>query len=292
MIQKINVIDLNNLDINDTNLDLSATIGAFDGIHLGHKKLIESLDKNKCAFTFDTHPDFLLNKRCDNGYINTLDEKIEILLSLGIEYIFIIPRDILKLSYDKFNLVLKRLNVKKISVGSDFRYGAGALGSYKTLKSFDLTVVPFLTYENEKISSSFLRKELEQGNIELVNSLLVRPFSVSGKIIHGHEVGKTLGFRTANLMNNKYGNLRKGVYKAIATIDNKDYLAICNYGINPTINTIDSPRFEIHIINFDELIYDKEIKLTLLCFIRDEVKFNNQDELIKQIKKDIEVVIK
>lgn len=292
MKKEIIEIDINNLKkSNPNNLELSITVGAFDGIHLGHLELIKNLGKNKCAFTFKEHPDYLLEKRKNSGIINDFKEKCEILFSLGIEYIYVIPEDALKLSYLDFNKLLLELNVKEVVVGADFHYGCNGLGGVKELeKDFNVKLIPFLKYDNNKISSTYLRNLLDLGNIELLNKLLVKPFKVEGQVNNGHKIGSTLGFRTANLTNNKYQGLRRGVYKSKVVIDNKEYNSVCNYGINPTINTYDEAHFEIQILDFDEDIYDQDITLYLLEFIRDEIKFNNKYELIEQIKKDIEKV--
>ena len=275
---------------------LDVTIGAYDGLHSGHLAVIEKLlsdKKNKTAvITFLIHPDVSLKKREDYGLLETKDEKELFFSNLGIDYLIYLDSDMLGYSYQDFNYYLKKINVKRIAVGSDFVYGKKALGNIETLKTdFDVEVVDLVKNGEEKISSNLVRTALEKGDIKKANEILEHEFSISGLVLHGDRVGTVLGFKTANLEpHEKFHDLRFGVYKVKVVIDDKEYLGISNFGYNPTIKKNSVPRLETHIFNYNVDLYGKFIKVIFIDFIRDEILFNSKEELIKQIKEDIKKI--
>ena len=288
------IIFLNLNNIITPGYSLSITIGAFDGIHKGHLALVEYLIKGKdndktAVFTFDIHPDFLLSKTDTQGMINPIHEKAKIFENLNIDYLYILPREILPLTANQFHEILKKLNVRRIVVGRDFIYGAKKSGNINTLKqSFNVDVIDDIKYHNERISSTNIRKFLSLGKIDEIKHLLISDFDIVGKVIEGSHIGEKLGFRTANIdVDEKYHKLMSGVYKVKVIIDDEIYLGVANYGVNPTCNLLTKPRLEVHILDFKKEIYNKEIKVIFDKFIRNEINFNSKEELINQIQKDI-----
>ena len=277
-------------------IPIDVTIGAYDGIHEGHIKVINDLINNKenktAVMTFLVHPDIYLKKREDVGYILTKKEKEEFFSKTGVDYLIYLDNELLKLTFLEFNEYLKKLNVKKIVVGSDFRYGKDGIGNIETLKEdFKVDSIVLVKENNEKLSSSLVRDALKQGNIKLVNKILKHDFVISEQVLHGDRIGTVLGFKTDNLEpHEKYHDLRFGVYKVMVRIDNKEYLGIANFGYNPTIKKNSVPRLEVHIFNYDNDLYGKYIDVIFIDFIRDEKLFNSKEELIKQIKEDIKQI--
>lgn len=276
---------------------LSITIGAYDGIHRGHLVVLNNLIINKendktAVFTFDIHPDYLLNKANNLGMVNLIDEKKEIFEKMNIDFLVVLPKEILKMEADSFNKLLKSLNVRRIVVGSDFIYGANKSGDIKTLqKDFLVNVIDIVEYKNKKISSSDIRLYLSEGLFDQANELLIDSFVISGIVSHGSNIGEKLGFKTANLeMGDKFYNLKSGVYKVKVQADGETYLGVANFGVNPTCNLINKPRLEVHILDFDKDIYNKRIDVEFIKYLREEKKFSSQKELINQINLDIKNV--
>ena len=276
------------------------TIGAFDSIHLGHKKLFSELLNQKensngeyktVVFTFDLHPDFYLKKRENNGFLENNKTKKEIFESFKIDYLIILNKDILSYSYKDFHeKVLDKVNTKKVIVGTDFVYGYNQTGNISTLKE-DYEVIDFLVLkeDGDKISSSEIRKCLENGNVEEAAKLLGKPYTVEGIVEKGAGLGTKIGIPTANIKCPELGvKLADGVYGTVVVFGGNKYLGITNVGKNPTVNTQVKSRIETHIIDFDGDIYGKSITLEFVKFIRGEIKFKNVDELVKMIKKNID----
>ena len=278
------------------------TIGVFDGIHLGHKLLFETMELEKgnlkkMVITFFKNPDYSLEKREDNGELMTLEEKISFFESQNIDYLVLLNEDVLRYSYEKFNEdVLRKLKVKSIVVGDEFVYGHNKKGNISTLKidnDFTVHVCPVLNKEGVKLSSNSIRKHLLLGEVEKVKDILGSNYKVSGIVKRGAGLGQKLGFPTANIdvPSNSF-KLFNGVYACYAYVDLKKYLAVVNVGINPTVNTQKFPRIEAHIIDFNNDIYGKNITVEFISLLRGEKKFNTVDELIKVVSNDIELVKK
>lgn len=280
---------------------ITACIGEFDGVHIAHQKLIEKTiqigdeyNLKKGIITFEPHPDYVLNKNKEEKYITLLDEKIKYIeQNFNIDYFILIDFNLqlASLTYEKFfEMYLK--NIKYLIVGYDFKFGKYGEGNIEKLKQIhnNVIVIDQINYENKKISSSLITNYLKNGNINLVNMLLGRPFSVVGTVSEGSKIGSSIGFPTANIwIDKKYCDIKKGVYACYGIIDNKKYLGICNYGVNPSFNKINSPRLETHFFDFDQNLYGKIIKIELIDFIREEAKFQSIDEFLIQLKKDINI---
>ncbi len=256
------------------------TIGNFDGVHLGHKNLINKTKEKSfksLVITFDE-----INK----NNIITLDDKIKKIKELKIDYLFVLKYDDFKnMFYDEFIKMLKKVNVKKVSIGKDFKFGFKQEGDYIDLQNkFEVNIIEDFYINEEKVSSTLIRENLKEGNIIKVNQFLGYNYFINGIVEKGNQIGVTIGFPTANMV---YDNILKpGVYKTNTIINNTTYSSITNIGINPSINKLNKLKVETHIINFNEDIYNKEIRVEFLDFIREEKKFNNKEELIEQLNKD------
>lgn len=279
--------------------NMVVAMGQFDGLHHAHLELLKtakriSLQKKikSAVISFDPHPDFILKKRENHGYITPLKEKRELLESIGIDYFILVhftesvatmlPNDFI----DKF---LRPLTIDTIVVGFDFRFGHKGTGQISDLKKFtNVEVIEEIKYDDKKMGSELVRSYLESGEIKHVTNILGRYYNITGKVITGNQVGRKIGIRTANLLiDEDYHFLKKGVYAVFVTIDKIRYFGACNIGNNPSINYTEKPRLEVHILDFDQTIYEKEISVDFVYFLRDELFYEDKDELVKQIRQDI-----
>ena len=300
-------ISLEKLNIQD---ELFLTIGNFDGVHKGHNDILNNLrSKAKSSnvktaiLSFNPHPKVYFNNE-KNFLINSREKKISILQKLKIDYLIDLKFDqnLTKMSFQEFeqSILLEKLNIKKIFLGKDFRYGNQRKGNLDTLKSLcdssniNLEEIELLKDRNseEKISSSKIRNLLQNGKIENANNLLIEKFSISGRVIEGDKRGRTIGIPTANL---EYPNdiikIPYGVYSAQIKILDQIHHGIVNFGMRPTFNKQTSV-LEAYIFDFEEDIYGNEIEVVFFSKIRDEQKFNGIKELLKQITLDITVAKK
>ena len=277
-------------------------LGSFDGLHLGHLSLVrkvKSLAKENngksIVFTFKNHPRTFININNKIELIMTNEEKIRVLQKEGIDILAFKDFDekMMKMMPDEFiNWLCKTYNVKGIVVGFNFKFGYKNLGDVELLKKFEeeyrykLYVMEPCKSEGEIISSTTIRKELVDGNVEKAFDMLSRPYMLSGKVIDGKKLGRTIGFPTANLEINQQKVIpKKGVYYTNVKINEKIFKGITSVGNNPTVNGQEL-TVETYILDFSNDIYGKEINIYFIDRIRDEIKFNNINELIEQLKKD------
>lgn len=275
-----------------------AVIGQFDGIHIGHMSLIDQAKQiatkekmQTAVITFDPHPDYILHKRPNEGYITPLSQKIKIFESLDIDLIIMLHFD-LAMSQMDHSEFFKRflLPIQVVIVGTDYRYGHFGQGDASILKTMHprAIIMEDVCYENKKIGSDTIREWLIQGDVEKIHMLLNRYYEINGIVHHGSQVGRTLGIKTANVdLTEAYQIIKGGVYAVYVTYQNRTYLGVCNIGYNPTLNRQDKMRLEVHILDFDEDIYEQPISIAFLKRIRDELMFDNREALIKQIQEDI-----
>lgn len=284
----IYVDDLTNSTINNKVKDIS--IGFFDAIHIGHQNLISKLlnseSKNdKYIITFETHPNKTL--------ITPINEKIQLLENLGVENIIIIVMNKLNInvSLNNFNDFLVEIGVNSIYVGNDFRYAKNAEGDIYSLKSkFNVNLVEFVKINNYKVSSSTIRNLILNGEVEVIYQLLNRYYSMSGEVVKANQLGRTIGFATANILSENL-TPKCGVYFGQVTVENEKYYCLTNVGFRPTLNGRNI-SIESHILNFNKEIYGLNIKVEFITYIREEIKFNSLYELKEQITKDKQSVIK
>jgi len=280
------------------------TIGTFDGIHLGHQKILSRLikssknkDLNSVVLTFFPHPRIILNKYNEVKMIDTLDEKIIHLNEIGIDSLIIHPFDknFSLLSANQFikDFLVDKLKIKHIIIGYDHRFGKGREASVTDLKNYadnyDFTVEEIKAQEIEKItvSSTKIRNSINQGDIKTTEKYLGRSFNLTGKIVKGDGLGKKINYPTANIfIEETYKIIPKdGVYLVETIIEDKLFNGMMNIGHRPTIGT-NLKSIEVHLFNFNEDIYGKVISIKMISKIRDEKKFSSIQALKEQLVKD------
>ena len=289
-----------NLDINtnlDNNPDITC-IGAFDGVHLGHMELIKfakTVSSKYQILTFDPIPKKYFNN--EHELLSTKQMKINILSKNNPEsIIFLSFENIKELSpLDFCNILSEKLNTSAIVVGRDFKFGKNRVGDVKFLiKYFGKSNVHVLNdYEvnNLKVSSTLIKSSISDGKIDLANKLLGYTFSLKGKVIHGSRMGHSIGFPTANMKIDKELVIPKfGVYEVIVIIKEKKYKGLMNIGKKPTVSEEFNLSHEVHILDFNEDIYDSILEVELQSFIREEIKFENINQLKAQIAIDIKSI--
>lgn len=273
-------------------------VGYFDGVHLGHQKLINEVIENaksfkvkSAIFTFSKSIDLVLGHDF-YGEITPLDERIAIFDDLGIDicFVFEFNKAMSELSpVDFMDKVLKPLNSKMIVCGNDFHFGHKGLGNYELLKTeFNVNVIDFLNVQNQdyKISSRNIINYIKEANLVEISLLLGRNYAITGKVIKGLGNGKKIGFPTANIDYSGYVLPRYGVYQVTCELDGKLLKGLANIGTHPTLDELKTPTLEVFLSDFDQNIYDKTLKVWFVKYIRDEVKFSDVENLKKHIKLD------
>ena len=280
------------------------TIGTFDGIHLGHQKILSRLinssknkDLNSVVLTFFPHPRIILNKYNEVKMIDTLDEKIIHLNEIGIDTLIIHPFDkkFSLLSANQFikDFLVEKLKIKHIIIGYDHRFGKGREASVTDLKNYandyDFTVEEIKAQEIEKItvSSTKIRNSINEGDIKTTEKYLGRYFNLTGKVVKGDGLGKKINYPTANIfIEETYKIIPKdGVYLIETIIKDKLFNGMMNIGHRPTIGT-NIKSIEVHLFNFNEDIYDQVISVKMISKIREEKKFSSIQALQEQLVKD------
>ena len=277
---------------------LSLCLGYFDGVHKGHQALIKYARKNAKhilgLLTFSKPISTLVDNGKNIEVLTSLDDRFKIISKLGVDYYFVtqIDKEFTKLSDEDFIEMLRKMHVKEIFVGSDFRYGAKASGTISKLKDyFDVYVIDLENDNGEKISTQGIIKLLQNGEMEKANNLLGHNYNVVGSLVSGNHIGTRIGFPTLNLkLSDNYLLPRYGVYKTICYIDNVPHISITNVGVKPTVGEGNKPGIEIHLKDFKGDVKCDVINVEFLKFIRPEQKFFNFEELKNQISKDIKEV--
>ncbi|WP_250672825.1 bifunctional riboflavin kinase/FAD synthetase [Paraclostridium ghonii] len=284
------------------------TIGNFDGIHKGHTKLIEEAVKEaklnnykSVVFTFENHPmRYFRANSIKNIIVN--EEKIKIFKELGVDIVFMIPFDeyMTKISPKDFvkEILHGKLKCKKVIVGHDFTFARNKEGNASLLKTLgknyamNVKIIEPIKIKGTRVSSSYIRKLIDEGNVSEIKEFLGRNYSIEGEVIHAKKFGRTMGFPTANLkVDDKLIIPKNGIYAVRVYVKNEVYYGATNIGYNPTVNG-KSLSIETNIIDFDKDIYGEIIKVEFLDRIRYEKKFNSIDELKSQLRKDVNFVCK
>lgn len=290
---------------NETNAAYSLAVGFFDGVHKGHQAVIKNamemakqLNVESAVMTFDPHPSIVLGARKEKVfYITPLQQKLDVLEEFGVENVFVVnfTSDFAKLSPEDFiQYFIKDLNVKHVTAGFDFSFGKFGKGNMETLKElsngeYGVTVIDKQSDEEEKISSTRIRKYLQDGDMESAANLLGRAFEVPGIVVHGDKRGRTIGFPTANIQSTEGSFIpATGVYAVKILVQDKWYDGVCNVGYKPTFKNPDDKQLtiEVHILDFDKNIYGEEVKVGWYKRIRSEKKFDGIESLKTQIEKD------
>ncbi|WP_244833155.1 bifunctional riboflavin kinase/FAD synthetase [Clostridium sp. BJN0001] len=288
--------------------DNYVALGSFDGLHTGHISLIseavamaKKYSGNSMVFTFKNHPKTLLMDNFNEELLMSNKRKKEILEDHNVDSIVLKTFDykFMKITAEDFikNLVFN-YNAKGIVAGFNYRFGYMNEGNIETLKKYQakygykLFILEPCIYKDGVISSTRIRKELKKGNVQDAFKMLDRPYELEGKVVCGRQIGRTIGFPTANLSTDKkYVIPLNGVYYSNVRVNNKIYRGITNVGNNPTVNG-EKRTVETHILDFDENIYGIEMNLYFIDKIRDEKKFSGIDDLKRQIEKDKNFAIK
>ncbi len=277
---------------------LSICLGYFDGVHLGHQALIKYARKKAKyilgLLTFSKPISTLVDNGKSKEVLTSLDDRFKIISKLGVDYYFVtqVDEEFTKFSDLDFIEMLRKMNVKEIFVGKDFRYGAKAAGTISTLKDyFDVNVIDIENVDGEKVSTQRIDNLLLNGDIKKANDLLGHNYSVVGTIVEGRHIGTKIGFPTLNLqLSDNYILPRFGVYKTICYVDNVPHISITNVGIKPTVSNEQKPGIEVHLKDFKGEIKGDVIILEFLKFIRPEIKFSSLEELKAQIADDVKEV--
>ena len=280
------------------------TIGTFDGVHIGHRKIItDMIAKGKkenlltILLTFFPHPRMVLQKDSNIKMIDTINEKKNIFKKLGVEVLIIQPftKDFSRMSAIKFtrDILVNGLKVSKLMIGYDHRFGRNREATVQTLKGFGLDYnfkvdeIPAQDIESISVSSTKVRNAIRSGDFKLVNKFLDRPFNLSGKIIKGDKLGRKIGYPTANLKILEKYKLKpqNGVYLVRTKLKKQTYFGMMNIGIRPTISAKNN-QIETHLFNFNGNLYDHEMTLEILEKIRVEKKFESIEKLKIQLDID------
>lgn len=282
------------------------TIGSYDGIHTGHQKIINTLkvysnryNLKSVVIFFKFPPKLILTNRLKDNVLTMPDEKREILEKFNIDILSEIEFNdkIHKLSAEVFfeKYIYSKYKPCVIVVGKDFSIGKNREGNLLWLKrkaqelKIELVIMDFVKYTEHKISSSLIRTMLHSDDVETANKCLGREYSVEGFVVRGAQLGRKIGFPTANLQIPEEKLLPKGIYITKTIVDNKTYMSVASIGKRPTLKTMNSALIpEVHILNFNKDIYGKKIKVLFYKKIRNEKKFNSLNDLINEIKTDIE----
>lgn len=296
------IINLNLDNYKENRFNTAIALGNFDGIHIAHKELILNMveDAKETGLKpgillFHTHTRLTLEGKSPS-LLTSKEQKIEILKDLGIEIIYSIEFDknLMKLSPDEFikKILIKKLNAKSICVGFDYRFGFKASGNVDVLKElgdrygFKVIVIDPI-YKDNVVSSTRIRNLIREGKIEEANEMLGRNYSIIGKVVGGNKMGNKLGFPTANLeLEDNFIIPKIGIYETNIILDGKLYIGATSVGTNPTFEN-NILKIENHILDFQGDIYGKIIEVRFIRYLRDEVKFENIEDLKEQINKDI-----
>ena len=289
--------DLQEITLNES---LTASIGGFDGIHIGHQKIIENVVRNSiknntksALITFKPLPKVFFSKK--NFELISIYQKINILRKFNLDYLIILRfnAELISMNHIDFieDLLIQKLNVKSLTVGDDFKFGKDQKGSVSDLVTyskkgyFSIHIEDKHISDNKRISSSLIREAVLENNFALASKMLGRPYSVSGKITHGDKRGSKIGFPTANIKIEP-NVLLSGVYAVSTKINGKKYDGVANIGYKPTFNG-ENYLFEANIFNFSDDLYGKRLNFEIISKIRETKKFSGIEELKKYINKDI-----
>jgi len=280
------------------------TLGTFDGVHFGHKKILERVLQNteidkyeSLVLTFFPHPRIVLQEKSNIKLLNTMSEKISLLEQTGIQNLIIHPFDesFSRLTAEEFvsSVLVDQLHIHKIIIGHDHRFGRNRTANIDDLigfgnqYGFEVEQISVQEINEISVSSTKIRKALSEGNMTLANNYLGYDYFLTGTVFKGKQLGRTIGFPTANLKIKEDYKLipKNGVYIVKSTIEQETVYGMMNIGFNPTVDG-ENLSIEIHYFNFDSDLYDQEITVSILQYIRPEQKFDSVDLLKVQLEKD------
>lgn len=289
------------------------TLGTFDGVHIGHKKILERVTQNtdpdasggkyeSLVLTFFPHPRMVLQGQSDVKLLNTISEKIELLEMMGVQNLVIHPFDesFSKLTAQEFvkTVLVDKFNIQKIIIGHDHRFGRNRTANIDDLITFgreygfEVEQISVQEIKEVSISSTKIRNALTEGNMALANEYLGYDYFLTGTILKGKQLGRTIGFPTANLQIEEDYKLipRNGAYVVKSSINQKTVFGMMNIGYNPTVGE-GNLSVEIHYFDFEADLYDQKISVSILEYLRPEQKFDSVDLLKTQLEKDKETAL-
>ena len=284
------------------------TSGTFDGVHLGHQKIISRIleisqkNQGECVvITFWPHPRVVLSKgKTDLRLLTSLDEKAELLDKAGIHHLLVLPftPEFSQLSPEEFiqKIYIQGVGTRKLVIGYDHRFGKNREGGFDYLTQnadqypFTVEEIPRQDIDDVGISSTKIRKAIQSGDIALANQYLGYPYSLTGLVIHGDKLGRTIGFPTANLEIEESYKLipNDGIYAVKVSLEAKEYQGMLYIGNRPTLEGKPETRIEVNILDFDREIYGANLRISLIEKIRGDAKFDSLEAMILQLKKDEE----
>lgn len=298
---------IKNLDAERLNFNNPiVTLGTFDGLHLGHqfvlRKLAErakSLNRESILITFDPHPKLIISGTSPK-LIDTVDEKIVKLSEIGLDTVIFLPftRSLADKTAQDFSeeIFIDLLNCSEIWIGHDHQFGKDRTGDFLFLKKWasnqkiSVFQTEVISFENTNISSTKIRNAIIAGNMKLASGMLGSNYEFSGLVVKGKQLGRTIGFPTANLVLNDKNKVvpANGVYKVKVIHNQNSFDGVMNIGVKPTVEDSNHKSIEVHILDFDQLIYGELLQVEVLDFIRNEKKFDSLEFLKKQINEDIQ----
>ena len=282
---------------------LALSLGMFDGVHLGHKSIIDELinvgsqnDLETAVLTFWPHPRFVFNPDENLKLLNTLEEKKFLMEKYNIENLFLkeFDEEFRNLTGEEFvrQILIEKLNVKYLIIGYDHSFGKNKSGNFELLQKlskelgFEVEQMEAINIHENNISSTKIRNALSAGNIKEANEMLGYSYSVSGTVVHGKKIGRTIGYPTANIETESIKLLpKKGAYIVEVFVKNKQYKGMLSVGTNPTVNG-EKLTVEVYILDFEGDIYDEEITVKFRDFLHDEIKFEGLEKLIERLDDD------
>ena len=280
------------------------TLGVFDGLHLGHQLIMQTvveraraLNAVPTAITFDPHPRAVLHPASATPLLQTLDQRLEAFGVMGIEQVIVIPfdREFAQIDAEAFlrEVVCERLQAREVYLGKGFAFGSGRRGDIQLLKAassllgFYANEAPEVTLRGRRVSSSRVRQALATGRVNLARRMLGRPYGVEGQVVHGAERGRVLGFPTANLQPHNRVIPSSGVYVTATLIAGQWRRSVTNIGTRPTFVNEAEPSVETYVLDWDGDLYGDVVRVRFLRRLRDERKFNGLEELKRQIGYDL-----
>ena len=294
---------IKNLSQYTSKTPLALSIGIFDGVHKGHQSIIKKLnsiaqEKNleSAILTFWPHPRTIFNPNDDLKFLNTIEEKIYLLDKKGVQNLFLkeFDEEFRNLTGEEFvkQILVEKLNVKHLIIGHDHTFGKNRSGDFSLLQEmsseydFEVEQVEAVDFQDKHISSTQIRNALLEGNVKEANEMLGYVYSVSGEVVHGKKIGRTIGYPTANIAADPAKLLpKKGAYIVDVFVKNKHYKGMLSIGTNPTVNG-NSLSTEVYILDFNGDIYDEIISVNFRDFLHDEIKFESLEKLIERLDED------
>ena len=280
------------------------TLGTFDGVHIGHKKILERLNQNtengkyeSLVLTFFPHPRMVLQEKSEIKLLNTISEKSKLLEASGIENLVIHPfnESFSRLTAEEFvhSILVDQFHIHKIIIGHDHRFGRNRTANIDNLIAFgaeygfEVEQISAQEIQEVSVSSTKIRKALQDGNMALANEYLGYAYFLTGEVVKGKQLGRTIGFPTANIQIEEDYKLipKNGVYVVKTFIDQKEVFGMMNIGFNPTVNG-QKQTIEVNLFDFDADIYGQKLEISVLKYLREEQKFDSVDLLAAQLNLD------